>query len=129
MILLTDAMSPVTGLKEKEVDFLSYCKRMGATLTTTAKVFSLPCCADLVSTDNTSGKEGFRPLERKGSERTDLTTDSKGTDTTGSSFGFLNLSLFDSHKDRGSGVFNSSSTDGGSGGTDLGDGSSSSGDK
>lgn len=118
MVLLTDAMSPVEGCEDKEVEFLAYCKNKGVTLSTTDKVFSLPYCLDIHSEDGSLGsKDGFKPLVRNGSEKTDLTIDSKNTEATatgnsvnqGSRFSILNLSFFDSSM-YGGGVLNSAVT-------------------
>ena len=121
MVLLTDAMSPVAGLQEKEKEFLAYCKGKGVTLSTTTKVFSLPHYAE-GPIDDPTAKEEFKSLERKGSEKTDLTIDSKGTEASSSSFTFLNLSLFDAYSLRGSGAFSSGSGRGSGSGSSSTDG-------
>lgn len=43
MVLLVDAMSPVTGCEEKGIEFLEYCEQKGVTISTTQEIFSIPC--------------------------------------------------------------------------------------
>jgi nicotinamidase-related amidase len=90
MVLLTDAMSPVAGLKEKETEFLTYCKSKGVTLSTTTKVFSVPYCT---YAEKDEAAEGLKPLAKNGTGWTDATADPVATPR--SSFSFLNMSLFD----------------------------------